>query len=131
MKGAVMTNEQNKILWEQLEPKIDPLRHDWEGESIGEAVCSKCGSKYTEGACTVAKKFPGSDADIAEEIRVWMCSQSEDDIVSDYWGELHNAHGRFEKEKSSLLFPCWLGFRCTPIEKINAFAAMFQKREVE
>ncbi len=141
-----MTEEDNKKLW-KLRPTINPYKHSNVASSIRLSdkcehadpqenpvscdncllYCRKCNElvswkdhceKYN---CPVSNKFPGSDADIAEEIRVWMKEQCSETQYK-YFEIIHKAWLDVAiKDFSDEAFSEWLLHQVTPADKIQSF----------
>ena len=78
--------------------------------------CSKCDAKEII-PCPIPDPITESDADIAEEIRVWM--EKADSIERIGYGK--NLRVMWIKTDYENSFECWKLFHATPSDKIRSF----------
>jgi hypothetical protein len=128
-----MSNEDTALLWKMLEPdrKFD---HIDKNQKDG-YCCVKCGHtakgifSFYESHCLVpTDPFPGTEADIAERIRLWV-SEVECNI-HDYTDALEKIWENWQFcEQCPAKFDLWLGCYATPKDKINAALAVWKGME--
>jgi len=118
-----MSEEQNKILWDKLRGVEGIWQHYF--SSDGSPFCEKCACRRElKDACSCGNyKYPGSEADIAKEIRVFMAKQDWKTTSSYY----NNIHVMFVNTDHDCSFASWLIFGITDEQKIEAFTNLWKK----
>jgi hypothetical protein len=144
------THETNRILWEHLGDEngesVTEFKHK-DGEWVEWSIeCGKCKSliktgdpedaraitKYNDTGnhpCPIPDQYPGSDADVAEDIRVWMEKADEATVMLYFtrleiiWESRADSNGL-----QPSIFEAWLLFICTPQDKIKAFIKVMKEK---
>jgi len=123
-------NERDRSLWKHLKG-VEEFKHkNWHEPGLSK-LCFKCEQYYGDGGsnsgiCSEPDPYKGSDADVAEEIRVWL-EKAEDDDFAKYYFRLHKRSGIERVDRSG--FTDWLLAECTPADRIDAFIEMMKGAE--
>ena len=119
-KGISVDNNVNKVLWKHLPDKpVTEFEHYFQGGS-----CNKCSWWYGQKGrihCPHPDPYPGSPADIAEEIRKWM-EKADIELGSSYCNELI----QILKISNPQLAIIEMALHATPTDKINAFIKVME-----
>jgi hypothetical protein len=143
-----MTNENTKLLWKYLGDENGKPVTEWEhghleykiltsNEDTREYKCPKClqsiniyGGFMTDdmckqltekvGLCPIPDPYPGSEAEVAEKIRVWMLD-ADVSLHARYHGLLVNMWSKDYDSGNKCGLSIWLMRYCTPADKIKAF----------
>lgn len=124
-----MTPEQTKRLWRALRG-VTEFEHDL-GYSYGseQPICRRCSDLYKENCDPI--EFPGTEADIAEEIRVWM--EKQPDTLQAEW--IRSLYDIPWKQANSIQLGVAVGvilvfiLKTTPADKIKAFLSLKENQD--
>ena len=128
------TDAQNALLWKHLDG-VTEFKHDEDASSAYMNLgCSKCETfSHKRNAdqndtCPIPDKYEGTDADIAEKIRVWMKKldrhkQKNYELSIDYALEVGKDYEFSELTVEVMTNTDWLilGLNTSPADKIAAF----------
>jgi len=122
-----MTEEQNKILWDKLRGVTEHKHKEIFKSKNNDFYCVKCNTFRNKAdrnkSCPIPDPYPGTPADIAKEIRVFMAKQDWKTTSSYY----NNIHVMFVNTDHDCSFASWLIFGITDEQKIEAFTNLWKK----
>jgi hypothetical protein len=126
-----LTREMSIILWRELRGVVEFEHSDIVSPALGgQSECRKCrqtAAEICDGCQCDPDPFPGSLADIAEEIRVWIL-KADNETAKDYILLVAQQCSEFGNISAPIL-AAWLTAHCTPIDKIKAFTELLTTHE--